>query len=104
MARKVTVAYPEIYKVDRCYGGPEEGGWWWDRHTLTKTFQPREVEPSSSRTVRDGLLKSLDRLANSMNRHECNRPISSCLSNGKYVAMVASTPGEFVTHERPRYE
>jgi hypothetical protein len=24
-----------VYRVSRHYGGPEEGGWWYDRHTYT---------------------------------------------------------------------
>jgi len=23
--------YVNVYLIDRCYGGPEEGGWWFDR-------------------------------------------------------------------------
>lgn len=26
----ISQAFVSIYQVDRCYGGPEEGGWWYD--------------------------------------------------------------------------
>jgi hypothetical protein len=26
--------YVSVYRVDRCYGGPEEGGWWYKRYVL----------------------------------------------------------------------
>lgn len=26
--------YLSVYSVERCYGGPEEGGWWYDVRTL----------------------------------------------------------------------
>ena len=26
----MTVKYVNAYEVGRCYGGPEEGGWWYD--------------------------------------------------------------------------
>lgn len=30
--------YASLEKVVRCYGGPEEGGWWYDRNVPVKVF------------------------------------------------------------------
>lgn len=37
-------AYVSVYHRERCYGGPEEGGWWYDRCELqgSKAFASRE--------------------------------------------------------------
>lgn len=29
--------YVSLYEIEKCYGGPEEGGWWYDRYTLLST-------------------------------------------------------------------
>jgi hypothetical protein len=31
------MAVVTIYGIDRCYGGPEEGGWWYDWYHPTST-------------------------------------------------------------------
>lgn len=37
-------AFVSIYRHSQCYGGPEEGGWWYDRYELvgSKPFQSRD--------------------------------------------------------------
>ena len=30
--------FVNVYEVDRCYGGPEEGGWWFDIGTVKEHF------------------------------------------------------------------
>jgi hypothetical protein len=34
--------YVTLYEVSRDYGGPEEGGWWYDWWTPVKTFKARD--------------------------------------------------------------
>lgn len=38
-------AFVSIYRHARCYGGPEEGGWWYDRYSLegSKAFQSLDL-------------------------------------------------------------
>lgn len=31
--------YVVVYLIDRLYGGPEEGGWWWDRIVADKVVR-----------------------------------------------------------------
>lgn len=28
-----------LYEISRCYGGPEEGGWWYDYYTPTRSMR-----------------------------------------------------------------
>lgn len=34
------IAFISVYEVDRCYGGPEEGGWWYDSYEWLKVAIP----------------------------------------------------------------
>lgn len=47
-----------VYLVDRAYGGPEEGGWWYDTGTAVRSTQVRRNSPEPiqhrNRMVRGG--------------------------------------------------
>ena len=32
--------YVNVYEVSQCYGGPEEGGWWFTAGELIETIGP----------------------------------------------------------------
>ncbi len=96
---KIEVHFPELYDTDRIYGGPEEGGWWWDRYTLRHVFKPRAGKEST-----ESERKALERLTRYLNRQEGNRPLSSVLSTGYIQWNIAEMPGELSTKERPIYE
>ena len=32
--------YVNVYEVSKCYGGPEEGGWWYNAGELRESFGP----------------------------------------------------------------
>lgn len=36
--------YINVYSVDRAYGGPEEGGWWYERGHPIATFESHNVQ------------------------------------------------------------
>jgi hypothetical protein len=41
------ITYVGIYHIERLYGGPEEGGWWYNQRTLVskvKAFDPEKVD------------------------------------------------------------
>jgi len=40
------------YEVSRHYGGPEEGGWWYDRHVLVHTIASGLTEDAAFTRVR----------------------------------------------------
>lgn len=44
MARLNGVRYFAVYEVSRCYGGPEEGGWWYDDGRVLGAFKLRRSE------------------------------------------------------------
>jgi len=103
----ITVA---VYMYDRAYGGPEEGGWWYDTYTpmheeeefvhLLAHFPSTEEGEIHAERWEQLAQKYLDKEYN-----EYRTPVSSVNSDGKYV--VLATDGYDVTHiphTRPHYE
>lgn len=34
------IEYVNVYEITRCYGGPEEGGWWYDEGEIVESHGP----------------------------------------------------------------
>jgi hypothetical protein len=91
--------FVNVYLVDRVYGGPEEGGWWFDTG--------RFVEAYPVRGTRAKELERLDYvkgLCDDRNEEEGNRDIGSVLSDGEYDCWIQDEPGSDFPTERPMYE
>lgn len=43
-----TIVIVSEYEVDRCYGGPEEGGWWFYRSHFVRLVTPRNVDRATA--------------------------------------------------------
>lgn len=114
-----------IYMVDRHYGGPEEGGWFYTGGTRVDT--PLEVEvplgvlppgiEADLNVVVPKLFSGLNAERSAVEWCELvnaalditvnvgRREISSVLSTGRYEARVeAGWPPEHFPQEKPRYE
>lgn len=82
-----------IYFVTREYGGPEEGGWYYDWFEFKKSFK---------RSKRAG---AISRLANYLNKKEGLRVgLGSVLSKGEYIGISEEFSGSLESKERPHYE
>ena len=48
-------AFISIYEVDRCYGGPEEGGWWYDHwtHLGSDSYDTQEALAHAFTAIRE---------------------------------------------------
>jgi hypothetical protein len=68
--------YFAVYEVERCYGGPEEGGWWYDRgrvlgYVKLRRSQVHNLPPKHARQrwtpyplmVKASAMRGLERLA-----------------------------------------
>lgn len=95
-AKKFVVA---VYMVDRQYGGPEEGGWYYDAGELVRTmrvFGNQDTAYSYSNRM-NALFKA------TLNRGR--RSISSVLSEGQYRARVCDDCApRYFPEQRPHYE
>ena len=88
MVRRPGEVWLSVYEVSRCFGGREEGGWWFDWYTYTGKSVARRKHAAHEHGARmaDTLEQPPGRTHRTM------------------VVMVESTRGEFQTHSRPRYE
>jgi len=87
-----------VYLQDRAYGGPEEGGWWYDCGEHVRTMRTFGSEQSAVRYAE----RLNDKLDNTLNYGR--RPISSVISTGRYGAEVHDehAPASYPA-ERPFY-
>ncbi|QPI75516.1 hypothetical protein [Sphingobium sp. Cam5-1] len=71
-----------LYEIDRAYGGPEEGGWWFDTGTLCRLLA---LAPTEARAVR--LAARTNRLLDRLQTDK--RCVDSLLySGGRHRAIV----------------
>lgn len=93
-----------VYLVDRAYGGPEEGGWWYDCGQLVDdaAFAKPKIFDNEDEAIDYARERNLD-LDETVNKGR--REISSVLSNGRYCAMVCDGyPEPYYPERKPHYE
>jgi hypothetical protein len=96
MSTKYLVA---VHLVDKAYGGPEEGGWWYQTGEHVRTLR---VFGCNERAVT--YARRLDRLLDAT-LNKGRRPISSVLSEGRYEADVFEhVVPEHYPATKPHYE
>ena len=86
------VMYVNVYLVDLAYGGPEEGGWWYQHE------EPVEIL-TTTRAESEALKKKLEAEYNNEGRPS----ISSTLSEGRYDVRIEYTAGQDSPAVRPQY-
>lgn len=91
--------YLSFFERDRAYGGPEEGGWYYDTETLTrvsKIFRSRASADKACRRANALLYIGAKRLRYGVG--------SVCYGGGAYVASVTvGPPAAHYPEERPYY-
>jgi hypothetical protein len=90
-----------VYLVDRTYGGPEEGGWWYTGGDLVRTIRVfRAGQKQQAQAFCDQFQTHLDATLN-----RGRRPISSVLSTGRYYIELhdGNAPEHYPT-VKPHYE
>ena len=87
--------YVNVYLVEQAYGGPEEGGWWYEVGEPVKTMPTRAHYLAKLRT----------RVGDWCDRMNSTRPpMYSVASTGVYVSVVEDNPARGYPSERPYYE
>ena len=88
-----------FYELDRAYGGPEEGGWWFDTGELVRVFRVVKDEERAY-----ALARRANRLLDRLQRHK--RSTGSMAYNGgrHCVSVYARTAPAFFPERRPHYE
>ena len=88
-----------VYLNDRAYGGPEEGGWYYDCGDLVRTMRVFYTDDAAW----DYCCNLNERLKNTLNRGR--RSTGSVLSTGRFLARVTeNTAPSSYPAVRPHYE
>lgn len=83
--------YSNLYFVTREYGGPEEGGWYYNQDRIKRSEPYTEAGHAAMEAEVTGL-------------NEGRRELSSVLSTGRYRLAAECEPGEDYPKKRPHYE
>jgi hypothetical protein len=88
--------YVNAYDIERVYGGPEEGGWYYNWYTLLASIRVRNPKQA---------LKALE-LLEDFHREDYDDDITlgSVMSNGDLGIYLEDDPNESETTEGMRYE
>ena len=94
------------YLHDRAYGGPEEGGWYFDTY-MPVSYGDDERIPEPSIPCHTGdeareVAMAQKAIADALNEGRPN--IGSVLSRGCYVALIERHKPEYQPKHRPHYE
>lgn len=84
-----------LYLVDRAYGGPEEGGWWYNTGRVVAAW------PVATREAAEGVCELAEAAGYT---NEGRRDIGSVLSEGAYRYHFDWEPGRDFPDHRPHYE
>jgi hypothetical protein len=87
------------YEIDRAYGGPEEGGWYYDNWSL---IEGSTVDLSA--LFRIDNIKGFDRVKNIVRWELESLYCSYTVKDTKVAVMTEFIPGWFETREKPHYE
>jgi hypothetical protein len=85
--------YVNVYERYREYGGPEEGGWWYDSGTVVHS--EKFDNESDAETCRDNLRITYPNSDNYT---------SVVYSGGDYIICIENEPGRNYPENRPHYE
>jgi hypothetical protein len=86
-----------VYEIDRGYGGPEEGGWWYDCGTCVVTIPVFDFTDAEV----DALIETLKKAYPNESRYGVG---SVCYEGGEFRVWAERQRGMDYPEERPRYE
>jgi hypothetical protein len=93
-----------VYLCDMAYGGPEEGGWWYDTGTLTRIVRTIRNQDKAYDYCRRLNKKLQSRV---IGPNQGRREYTSVISEGEYQARVFDCDETIPKHfpeTRPHYE
>jgi len=98
--------YANVYLHDRQYGGPEEGGWFYNTYApIDGDSDWDEAPPAHGHfPTTEQAKQAMEKLAVWCNdQNSRRRSPSSVASEGHFVAMLEAWPAEFSPARRPHY-
>ena len=94
--------FVNIYLIDKAYGGPEEGGWYYT-YGIALRSHPVSMETKNSKKLLELKIKQQQNLVDEANSKR-NSDISSVASEGMYVVSVEDNPPCDFPEKKPHYE
>ena len=94
----MTIFYVNLYLGNKCYGGSEEGGWWYHTGEAIRSYPCYTVRRA------DRIAAIVERIAKHRNQVEKRRPPSSVLCKGYYEVLIEAHPAVDYPAQRPHYE
>lgn len=89
-----------LYELDRQYGGPEEGGWWYDSGELVRIMAVTHGAEKASQ-----LCRRANHLLRFVQRSLRYKSDSICYRGGEYGAYVyENVAPSYYPEQRPHYE
>lgn len=68
-----------VYEVERAYGGPEEGGWWFDRGTRAGEFTPIVCDDSGCERAAIAYFEAaIEKRQMNTGSHDPSAPLCRC--------------------------
>lgn len=89
--------YVSAYDVNRCYGGPEEGGWWYDVWEFVETLSAHTVEHEAH--IARGKLEDAEEVRKREDGRHHDR--FSVLGGADREYLVESKPAQMDTTREP---
>lgn len=94
--------YVSVYFVQQCYGGPEEGGWWYYAGILVPNKSRSFSSRRGTRREVPNHVRGMQKWCDLMNEGEPE--LESVLSQGRYYVEVSNNPPlPYYPTERPYY-
>lgn len=98
--------YANLYLYDRAYGGPEEGGWWYNTYDPVGEWSDSETEPPKHGhfATEEEAQKAYETLLEWCEQeNKGRRSPSSVISEGHFVVWLEAWPAEHQPTRRPYY-
>jgi hypothetical protein len=106
LADVTPLCYANLYLWDRAYGGPEEGGWFYDTYTPVASDDDWETgpPPSGHFPSPEAVEAAREKLEEWCEAENANRQHpNSCISDGHFCVKLEPWPAEFHPIRRPYY-
>jgi len=99
--------YIGLYEIELCFGGEEEGGWWytWEDHKESRIIPAGSFEQQEAAEIaaRAGLAETALNLGLTL-PGDGIRSYRSCAPQQDAMIQTEDKPGEHQSTERPHYE
>lgn len=100
------LCYANLYLHDRAYGGPEEGGWWYDTYSPVTAEDDWDDAPPNyghfnTEAAAKNAMPALEAWCNDQNSRR--RSPSSMASEGHFVVRLEAWPAEHDPKQHPHY-